>query len=33
MVILTSLQAICIGTFLSSFDIGSHAIFLDTFHT
>jgi AAA family ATP:ADP antiporter len=33
MVILTSLQAICIGTFLASFDIGSHAIFLDTFQT
>jgi AAA family ATP:ADP antiporter len=33
MVILTSLQAICIGIFLASFDIGSHAIFLDTFQT
>ena len=31
MLILTSLQAICIGTFLASFDIGSHAIFLDAF--
>jgi AAA family ATP:ADP antiporter len=33
MLLLTSLQAICIGTFLASFDIGSHILFLDTFQS
>jgi len=33
MLIVTSLQAICVGVYLASFDIGSHAIFLDKFQT
>jgi AAA family ATP:ADP antiporter len=31
LLILTSLQAICIGVFLSTFDIGTHAIFLESY--